>query len=177
MDNIKVYVEQIIYIAIFVLLLEIILPKGNTKKHVAVVISLVVLINIISPVFNVLRTGNMEDVLNNVVEAVSSNTTKEVNSEVQAFSEYKNNLVTSEVESKMEQDIKNKIKKLNVIVDKVKVVFEDEYTLRKIKVYVYPIDLLGSSKIGKISEILYVVSDEYGISTESIEIIEGENYE
>ena len=141
-DAVKNYVEQIVYIAIFVLLLELILPKGNTRKHIMVVVSLIVLMNIVYPIFHILKDKNMKDILINVVETASSDFKRGADTEAGDFSKYKNLIVTNDVEKRIQKDVKEKANKLNVKVDKINIFLEEDYTFKKIKIYVYPIDLI-----------------------------------
>ena len=73
MVTLKSFIEQIIYISIVLIIIEIIMPKGNTKKYVYVVLSLFLLLNILSPVINILKAADIQNALDNVIQTISGN--------------------------------------------------------------------------------------------------------
>lgn len=51
-NNISSWAEQLIIAVIIATILEIILPKGNSKKYIKTIIGIYILYTIISPVLN-----------------------------------------------------------------------------------------------------------------------------
>ena len=85
MVTLKSFIEQIIYISIVLIIIEIIMPKGNTKKYVYVVLSLFLLLNILSPVINILKDADIQNALDNVIQTISGNVETENTINVSEF--------------------------------------------------------------------------------------------
>ena len=172
MIAIRSFIEQIIYISIVAIIIELILPKGNTKKYVYVILSLFVLLNIISPIINVINDLDMQNVVNSVLEAASTNVETSNSISIDEFSEYKNVQIKNSVEEELSKQIKNKLSEASVEFKDLRVTLNDDYTIKSLKISIGNLDNLGDKKVDKISRIISEVSKEYSIDEEVITIVE-----
>lgn len=168
----KEYISTIIYIAIFSIILELVLPNSKMKKYIATLISLLVVIVILSPIVDVITNNKMSEALSGAIETISSNSM--INSEENSydFGNYKDKIILQNTKSEMEKEINKYITdNLNDIVkiSTVKVTLKEDYTLSEIKIY---IEIIVNNKINKISKLISRVSEEYNIPKELIRIIE-----
>lgn len=172
MIEVRSFIQQIIYIAIVAIIIELILPKGNTKKYVHVIMSLFILLNIISPVINIIRDLDMQNIFENVLENISGEVDKNSSKTVAVFSEYKNEKVTEDLKKELYKEIKAKLINLNVEVKDINIKINDEYVLEKLEVTIGSLDYLGETKNKKILDIMTTLETEYDISSNVIKIIE-----
>lgn len=134
MEWISSWIQGIIIAVIIGTIIEMLLPEGNCKKYIKVVIGVYVLFSIISPVItkitgNDFRVSNIFD-LDKYIEISSQNNTKqiEVNQENQIKELYSSNLKT---------DIKQKIEQKGYEVSNITVGTDEEYALKSISVQIY----------------------------------------
>lgn len=172
MAAIKLFIEQVIYISIVAIIIELIIPKGNTKKYVYVILSLFILLNIISPVINIIKDTDMQTVFDDVLETISTNTQNSNNTSIEEFSEYKNVKITKSLEENLSNEIKNKLTTINVEFKDLKIVLNDNYIFEELKIEIGNLDHLNDKKIEKISDIIAIISEEYSIDENAITIIE-----
>lgn len=169
-EKMKEYILSIMYIAIFALVLELIIPDGKLKKYVISIISLLAIITIISPLKNVLKAENVESTIKNVTETLSNNVnTKDIDISKYDFSKYSNTNITTSVKEKIEKSI---IEELGTDeVGDVNVILDDEYIIEKVEIYMVKknSELLGTAKLSKI---IQKVSDKFNIEQSKIKIIE-----
>jgi len=172
MPAIRAFIEQIIYITIVAIIIELILPKGNTKKYVYVILSLFILLNIVSPIINIIRDTDMQTLFDDVLETISTNTENANVKGIEEFSEYKNTKVTEELERDLLKEIKNNLSNLNVEFKDIQIVLDDKYGVEELKVQIGNLEYLNDKKVEKISEIISIISKEYDINENAITIIE-----
>lgn len=118
-------------------IIEMILPSGNSKKYIKVVIGIYILFTIISPVISKLK-GNpitVSDVLD-ITEYVENTTT---NSKIEntLYTQNEKNIKEIYVDS-LKKDITSKVEGKNYVVDQIDVtILDDEnYTLKQISLAV-----------------------------------------
>ncbi len=172
MIAIKAFIEQVIYVAIIAIIIELILPKGNTKKYIYIILSLFVLLNVISPIIDVVKDTNMQTVLDNVLETVSGNAESIDNVDVKEFSEYKNEKVTEKLEEELSYEIKEKLSSINIKFKDLRVKLSDEYNFEELEIKIGNLNSLGNRKVEKISNAISMISKEYNITENVITIIE-----
>ena len=175
MIAIRSFIEQIIYLAIVAIIIELILPKGNTKKYVYVILSLFLLLNIISPVINIIRDINMQEIYDDVLSNVSGKTKYNKEDTVAVFAEYKDKKITNELKEEMLKSIKNKLNDMNVKVNDIDIKLKDNYEFKSLEVYIDSLDYLGENRHKKIVDIVEMLENEYEIPTNSIVITEEAN--
>ncbi len=171
MNVIKAFVEQMIYISIVAILIEMILPKGRIKKYVHIILSLFVLLNIVSPIINVIADSDINKTIDNVIATVSGDLDIS-NVNIEEYNSYKNTKVNQTLKSSLEKDLKAKLKDEGVTLINVEVQIDDKYIFDEIKVNIENLGLTGEKKINKISEIIEFVANEYEIEEGKVRIIE-----
>ena len=172
MIALKSFIEQIIYIAIVAVIIEIIMPKGNTKKYVYVVLSLFLFLNILSPVINVLKDVDMKQTVDNVLQTISSNTQTENAVDINEFSEYTNIKLKKELESKLEVDLNPKLMNLGIKLKKVNIKTDKDNNFKNIEIVTQNLEYLGDDKISKLSDAIKLVSDTYSVDENTVIISE-----
>ncbi len=168
--NFKEYVTSILYIAIFAIILELFLPNTKLKKYVSSFISLLIILTIISPVFNFLKGNGVEEAIDNALLAISNNTGTS-NATQQGdlkFKEYMNTTIVSRVKTNLEGELFDKFSKnLKDIttVEKVEVELNDDYKIEEVIVYTTD----GSISMAKL--VLDKIISEYDIPSNMLKIV------
>ena len=107
-EFIKTWVNQIIVAVIIATVIEMILPNGNNKKYIKMVIGLYVLFAIIQPISKII-TGKSLEVSNfNYKKYFSKDISKEYS---QDFEENNSKLIKQAYINNIQEDIKKKLKK------------------------------------------------------------------
>ena len=132
------WAQGIIMAVIIGAIIEMILPEGNSKKYVKIVIGVYVLFTIISPVISKItgKTIQVSDILelNNYIEETENNSKLYV-----TLDEDNSNNKKDIYESSLRNDIKAKIEAKCYNAKNIKLEIEDdeEYTLKKIDIEIY----------------------------------------
>lgn len=174
MGVIRDFIQQILYLAIVTIIIELILPKGNTKKYVYVILSLFMLLNIVSPVINIIRDIEMQEIYDNVLAKIKGSSKYEADNAVEVFSDYKNDKITQTIKTEMYKDIEEKLKNINVEMLDLKLELDNDYAFEKIDIAIGNIDHLGTKKSDKILDIMILLKNEYKIQDNVITITEEE---
>lgn len=163
----KEYIIGILYVAVFSMLIELILPDTKLKKYILTFVSLLLIINIISPVVDILKAKNVKTILNDVTNKISAEANRNLEESSYDFSKYS---LTDSVKSKIEQSIKEKfgekIEDVNILLDK-------EYKVEDVEIHI----ARGVEKMSntEVSNFIQNLSDEYNIAQNKIKIIEESN--
>lgn len=168
----KEYISTIIYICIFSIILELILPDNKMKKYIATLVSLLVILTIISPVFNFLKNEDIKAVISNSIEEISSNTNINMSTNNSYdFASYKDKMVTNSTKGKIEKEIlsnlKSNFQKLDIT--KVTITLDEKYNLQMIDVY-----LTNLNGVDVASDIICHITKTYNVKDEIINVIKGE---
>lgn len=132
------WAQGIIMAVIIGAIIEMILPEGNSKKYVKIVIGVYVLFTIISPVISKItgKTIQVSDILelNKYIEETENNSKLYV-----TLNEDNSNNIKDIYESSLRNDIKAKIEAKGYNAKNIKLEIEDdgEYTLKKIDIEIY----------------------------------------
>lgn len=132
------WAQGIIMAVIIDAIIEMILPEGNSKKYVKIVIGVYVLFTIISPVISKItgKTIQVSDILelNKYIEETENNSKLYV-----TLDEDNSNNIKDIYESSLRNDIKAKIEAKGYNAKNIKLEIEDdeEYTLKKIDIEIY----------------------------------------
>lgn len=171
MVALKSYVQQIIYIGIIAIIIEIIMPKGNTKKYIYVVLSLFVLLNVVSPIVNVVKDIDVQNTLDNVLETISGNVSTDT-SNIEEFSEYANAKVKEKLEEKLKTELAAKLLEIDIKVKEVKIITDIDSNFKEIEILVENLEYLEENKITKIADTIKLVAESYGVDENNIVILE-----
>lgn len=132
------WAQGIIMAVIIGAIIEMILPEGNSKKYVKIVIGVYVLFTIISPVISKItgKTIQVSDILelNKYIEEIENNSKLYV-----TLDEDNSNNIKDIYESSLRNDIKAKVAAKGYNAKNIKLEIEDdeEYTLKKIDIEIY----------------------------------------
>ena len=133
MEWVSGWIQGIIIAVIISTIIEMILPEGNSKKYIKVVIGVYILFSIVSPVISKVtgNSFNLTDIidLDEYIEASKSNSSMQNQLENQNEEQIKEIYLSS-----IKNDIKEKIESKGYIVNSVEIEAEDDeqYTLKKI---------------------------------------------
>lgn len=166
--NFKEYVTSILYIAIFGIILELFLPNSKLKKYVSAFISLVIIITIISPVFNVLKGEKIEEALDNALLAISNNTVAAKTESGIDFSKYMNTTIVSRVKDNLEQELytsfSEKLEKITEV-KRVEVNLDSSYHIQEVVVYI------TEGEINLVKIVLDKIISEYEIPSDMLKVV------
>ena len=164
----KEYISTIIYICIFSVILELILPDNKLKKYVGVLFSLVIILNILSPIVNLIESEAVEETISSTIDKLHDKIdVKEYN-----FQNISNKLIFPSEKENLENEIFTKCKKRfdsKYGVRKVDISLNENYTLENIDVYVNELP-----EVALAGEIIDYVVKEYNIQPSIINVIREE---
>lgn len=161
----KSYISTIIYICVFSIILELILPNSKLKKYIATLIGLLIIITLITPVFDFLKNNNITEVISNTLNKVADNNLEQKYK--YDFSNLQNKMILNRTKESIEEDIlKSCIQKFDKKIKKVNIKLNDKYNIESIKVYVENIE-----EIYLANQIMEYITDKYNVQNEYIEVI------
>lgn len=160
----KEYISTIIYICIFSIVLELILPENKLKKYIGVLVSIIILLTLISPI-----TTGLENKIVATISEVADNIefTKEKTSV--DFSKLENKVVLSNVKKELEKEMYTSLQKQIKNVTSIEITLNQEYEIEKIIVTAKDVSDVFSAY--KITEYL---STTYNINNTLIEVVKEE---
>ena len=137
MDFFNSWVQGIVVAVIITIIIEMILPEGNSKKYIKIVLGIYVVFSIISPIIGKITGGNFEvsSIINMDKYAKELGTYEEIAKERNV--EYKNNKNIKQIYvSKLEEDIKTKLKNKGFNTKKVELNIKDDesYEIKDINI-------------------------------------------
>ena len=137
MNFLSSWLQGIVVSVIIATIVEMIVPSGNSKKYIKVVLGLYIVFNIITPVINEISNNNFElSSIVNIDEYTKKMQTYEASSQNINMEETNELTIKQIYVSKLEKDIKSKLEEKEYIVEEVKVEVEedDEYKIKSIKI-------------------------------------------
>lgn len=135
MNFLNTWLQGIIVCVIIATIIELILPSGSTKKYIKVVLGMFIVFNIITPVINKITKNNFEiSSIINMDEYSKKMKTYETSSQNQVSSNANEQTIKQIYISKLEKDIKNKLKEKDYTVSKIQieVTENEEYNIKQI---------------------------------------------
>ena len=178
MNFLNTWLQGIIVCVIIATIIELILPSGSTKKYIKVVLGMFILFNIITPVINKITKNNFEiSSIINMDEYSKKMKTYETSSQNQVSSNANEQTIKQIYISKLEKDIKNKLKEKNYTVSKIKIEINEneEYSIKQINLLVQKDEEETEQKeenisVNEISKIKQYLASEYQINEKQINI-------
>lgn len=162
------YITTIIYICIFSVILELILPDNKLKKYVGVLVSFIVIITLISPIINVLENEQVVETISRTIESIQSKiSVNEYN-----FNNLENRLIFSSVKENLQQDLYTKCTEKfgkRYKISKVKIILNSGYKIEDIDIYVNNLN-----EVANAGEIIDFVANTYKIDAAVINVIREE---
>lgn len=158
------YISTIIYICVFCIILELILPENKLKKYIGVLVSLVIILTLISPVMNLFESESVVATISNAVDSIKSKIeVKEYN-----FGNVKNKIILSSTKENLQEEIASKCseKFTNYNISKVRIALTEDYLISDIDVYVKNLP-----EVAMAGEIIDYVAGTYNIQADVINVI------
>ena len=162
------YISTIVYICIFSVILQLILPENKLKKYVGVLVSLIIILTLISPVIDVLNNDTVVETISSTLANIQSNVKIKENNTI----DLDNKIVFSSAKKNIEKEIYTKCKEKfdsKFGISKVKILLNKEYVVEDIDVYVYKLP-----EVAMAGEIIDYIASEYKIEARLINIIKEE---
>ena len=163
------YITTIIYISIFCIILELILPDNKLKKYIGVLISLVIILTLVSPLIDFFNEDRIVEVISKSIDDIKLNVKSKDNLSYD-FSDYKGRVVLSRVKEKLESEILNGCKqkfKADFEISKVDISLNADYEITSINIYVKKVNEINSAY-----RIINFLEEEYNIKDFLIQVIE-----
>ncbi len=163
------YIRTLIYVSVFSILLEVILPETNLKKYISTMIALLIVLVTISPVVKIFKSEDLLATITNTYENIESKVYINDDFLNEEMSMYSNEQVKYNVKRKIELDILNRYIEKGVMVNRVEVTLNNEYLIETVNIYVSDMDTVDDAK-----ELMKCVIEEYKLEKKCINIIKGE---
>lgn len=159
-EGIKNWINSILCMGIFVLLIQLIIPKTNLKKYIYSLIGIMLMLSIISPVMNLLKNENVEASLNEIITQISNTDQKISTGELENL-QYE--AIKVGFMETLQADVEKKLMDKGIKVEEVNIVLDTEYNIQQINI------TLGENLIEK-GTLIQWISTEYDISKDKIQI-------
>ena len=158
------YISTIIYMCVFCIILELILPENKLKKYIGVLVSLVIILTLISPVLNLFESEDVVATISNAVDSIKS----KIEVKEYDFRNVKNKIILSSTRENMEEEITAKCKEKfpNYNVSKVRITLTEGYLIDDIDIYVKNLPEVRAA-----GEIIDYVAGTYNIQADLINVI------
>ena len=176
MNWISGWIQGIIIAVVIGTIIEMLLPDGNCKKYVKVVIGVYILFSIVSPVItkvtgNEFRVSDIYDI-NTYIEVKAKNSQKNIENSQQ--DQIKQVYITN-----LKSDMKQKIQEKGYIVKSLtlEISNDEQYTLKKIFVQVSKKKNEDSNEVKNVNEINITISDNTENKEENISVSNKEQNE
>ena len=158
------YISTIIYICVFCIILELILPENMLKKYIGVLVSLVIILTLISPVLNLFESESVVATISNAIANVKS----KIEVKQYDFSNMKNKIILSSTRENLEDEItakcREKFTKYNI--SKVRIILTEDYSIDDIDIYVRNLPQVSAA-----GEIIDYIAGTYNIGSDLINVI------
>ena len=166
--NFKVWINSLICIGIFSLIIKLIIPNNKLKKYIYSMLSIVTIITVISPVVNILKDEAIEESITSVLSTISdtdiSNNTQYSN--INKYENLNNDAIKSGFKEKLENDITTKLNDKGVTIKEIDIIIDEKYNIEKIDI---KIDKYSQIYPNANSVILFV-KNEYDIDSSKIKV-------
>ena len=159
------YISTIIYICVFCIILELILPENKLKKYIGVLVSLVIILTLISPVLNLFENEKVVATISAAIDNVKS----KMEIKEYDFGDVKNKIILSSTRENLEKEIALKCKQKfdqQYGISKVRITLTENYLIDDIDIYVKSLPEVRSA-----GEIIDYVAGTYNIQADLINVI------
>lgn len=169
-DSFKNYINTLLCLGIFVTILQLVIPKNNSKKYIYSLVGIIIVISVISPVINFLKNENVEDGVNQVISNIDKFKSEDINIDEKGR-EANEELIKSQVIGNIKNDINQKLEQKDIESKNIDVYLEDNYEVKKIRIHIEKLDE-DVTKFKTLNDIVTYISDNYKIEYEKIEVVE-----
>ena len=166
------YIQGILYISIFIVIVELILPNSSLKKFITVIVSLIIIITVVSPIYN-FATNEVIEKVDDVINILSnpddfSSIMDESDIDI---SEYSSKTILSRLKSSLEESILQSVSRdlTNVAeVDGVNINLDEKNHIEEITIYISNVKV---DTIDEKTEILDDIISKYNVPKNLLTII------
>ena len=164
------WIVAMLCLGILIVIVQLVIPKTNLRKYVYSLIGIVTVITIVSPIVDVLKTGNVSSSISSVLDSMSSNEdTITVNSD--GLQDKQNELLKVQFIENLKSDIMFKLAHKDVVVNSINISVDDDYNVTKIELKIAKINVEKTS-LNSINEVIKYINSEYDIDYSKISVIE-----
>lgn len=164
------WIVAMLCLGILIVIVQLVIPKTNLRKYVYSLIGIVTVITIVSPIVDVLKTGNVSSSISSVLDSMSSNEdTITVNSD--GLQDEQNELLKVQFIENLKSDIMFKLAHKDVVVNSINISVDDDYNVTKIEVKIAKINVEKTS-LNSVNEVIKYINSEYDIDYSKISVIE-----
>lgn len=168
-DLFKNWINTLLMLGIFVIILQLIIPNTNLKKYINSLVGLLVIVTILSPIYDVFKNGgfneNLELVISNIDEF-----TKQDQKNSDAQDNIQSELIISSMKDKIKENISQKFITQGIQVESVKTEISKDYEVISISIY-FEKNIMSTKK-DKINRVVDSIKEEYDIDYSNISIVE-----
>ena len=164
------WIVAMLCLGILIVIVQLVIPKTNLRKYVYSLIGIVTVITIVSPIVDVLKTGNVNNSISSVLDSMSSNEdTITVNSD--GLQDKQNELLKVQFIENLKSDVMFKLAHKDVEVNSINISVDDDYNVTKIEVKIAKINVEKTS-LNSVNEVIKYINSEYDIDYSKISVIE-----
>lgn len=164
------WIVAMLCLGILIVIVQLVIPKTNLRKYIYSLIGIVTVITIVSPIVDVLKTGNVSSSISTVLDSMSSNEdTITVNSD--ALQDKQNELLKVQFIENLKSDVMFKLAHKDVVVNSINISVDDDYNITKIEVKIAKINVEKTS-LNSVNEVIKYINSEYDIDYSKISVIE-----
>lgn len=167
-EGLKLWINSMLCIGIFVLFIKLVIPKNNLKKYIYSMIGIITIITVISPITKFFKNNTIEKSLNQVINNISdtSVSSKVENSNINKYQDLNNQAVKMGFIEKLKEDIITKLENKDIVVKDVEVSMNNEYEISKINIKIekYSTSLKDSESVANF------IKNEYDIDIYKVKV-------
>lgn len=164
------WIVAMLCLGILIVIVQLVIPKTNLRKYIYSLIGIVTVITIVSPIVDVLKTGNVSSSISSVLDSMSSNEdTITVNSD--GLQDKQKELLKVQFIENLKSDVMFKLAHKDVVVNSINISVDDDYNITKIEVKIAKINVEKTS-LNSVNEVIKYINSEYDIDYSKISVIE-----
>lgn len=139
MEFLNTWLQGIIVSVIIATIIEMILPSGNNKKYIKIVLGIYVVFNIITPIINKITDNQFEiSSIINIEEYTKKMKEYEIDTYSENIDEINNNSIEQIYISNLKKDMKSKLEEKGYIVNNIQIKLNnnEEYKIERLELYI-----------------------------------------
>lgn len=162
MEFLNTWLQGIIISVVIATIVEMILPEGNNKKYVKIVLGVYVVFNIITPIINKLTQNNFEiSSIINIDKYTKQFETYEVDSKNIDIENVNKTNIKNIYINNLKKDMKAKIEERGYVVENIKIKLEDseDYIVEELIIYLDKKDIKKDNDNNNTKEIIDSINE------------------
>lgn len=164
------WIVAMLCLGILIVIVQLVIPKTNLRKYIYSLIGIVTVITIVSPIVDVLKTGDVSSSISSVLDSMTSNEdTITVNSD--GLQDKQKELLKVQFIENLKSDVMFKLAHKDVEVNSINISVDDDYNVTKIELKIAKINVEKTS-LNSINEVVKYINSEYDIDYSKISVIE-----